>query len=83
MGKAADGLKTPEDLEREVEEIRAHMAPVIAELDHRRHALLDWRSQLKRRGPALAGLAAAVMGVVVAVRLARRRRRERFTGPWW
>lgn len=81
MGEGTDRMKaSPAEIEKEVEEIRGNMEPVIAELDHRRHALMDWRSQLRRRGPAVLGVLAVVIGGVVAVRrLARhsggRRRR--------
>lgn len=83
MGKGADRVKAPEQLEREVTAIREHMEPVIAELDHRRHALLDWRAHLRRRGPALAGIAAVVIGGVLVARARRRRRNERLARSWW
>ena len=78
MGQGAHGVKaSPEELKREVEEIREEMTPVLDELDHRRHEMMDWRLQLRRRGPAIAKGLVALAAVVTVVQLVRRRRHRR------
>lgn len=75
MGQGAHGVKaSPEDLKREVEEIREGMTPVLDELDHRRHEVMDWKLQLSRRGPTILKGAAAIVAVIATVQLIRRRR---------
>jgi len=72
MGEGTGGVnRSPEDLEREVESIRAQMDPVLNELDVRRHELTDWRLQLRRHGPTLVKAGAVVAGVFVAVGVAK------------
>jgi hypothetical protein len=78
MGTRADGVKDdPEQLEREVRQIRERMEPVVAELDRRRHAFMDWRAQIRQRGPAFLGLAVLVLGGRAAVRAIGRRMKHR------
>jgi hypothetical protein len=83
MGERTDDVRdidSPENLEQEVEDIRDNMTDIVGELDRRRHEVLDWRLQLRRRaGP----LAMAAVGLVILVGSAaglsiwRRRRRNR------
>jgi len=68
---------SPEELKREVEEIREEMTPVLDELDHRRHEMMDWRLQLRRRGPAIAKGVVALVALLTVVRLVRGRARRR------
>ena len=78
MGERTNGMKTsPEELEREVESIREGMAPILSELDHRRHDLTDWRHQLRQRGPILLKSLAVVAGLVTVAKLVQRRGRKR------
>jgi hypothetical protein len=75
MGQGTHGVKTsPDELKREVEEIREGMAPVLDELDHRRHEMTDWRLQLRRRGPALLKRVAAIAALIATVKLVKRGR---------
>lgn len=86
MGQGAHGVKAkPEDLKREVEEIREGMTPVLDELDHRRHEMTDWKLQLRHRGPAFLKGIAALAAVIAAVKLvtrgrARAARKRRIAG---
>jgi len=78
MGERADGVKTsPEVLEREVETIREGMTPILSELDHRRHDLVDWRLQLRRRGPALLKALGVLAGFLAVMQLMKRQGRAR------
>ena len=81
MGEGKTGVNAkPEEIEREVEQIRGNLDPVLKELDVRRHELTDWRLQLRRHGPKLARVGAGIAGVIAAVQVVKRfrkRRRER------
>ena len=79
MGKGTDELKaSPDQLEREVEEIRGNMEPVIAELDHRRHhAVMVWRRRLRGRGAAVLGMIGAMVAGTLAVRAMKKKRQRR------
>ena len=73
MGEGTSRVnRTPEDLEREVRDIRQSMDPVLQELDVRRHELTDWKLQLRRHGPTLMKAGAVVAGMFVAVGVAVR-----------
>ena len=72
MGEGTSRVnRTPEDLEREVRDIRQSMDPVLQELDVRRHELTDWKLQLRRHGPTLMKAGAVVAGMFVAVGVAK------------
>ena len=72
MGEGTSRVnRTPEDLEREVRDIRQSMNPVLQELDVRRHELTDWKLQLRRHGPTLMKAGAVVAGMFVAVGVAK------------
>jgi hypothetical protein len=74
--------KEPEQIEREVEQIRGHMEPVIAELDRRRQRLMDWGAEIRRRAPTVIGIAALLIGGGATVRaIGRNRRNGRKRGP--
>ncbi|MGE5179622.1 MAG: hypothetical protein ACM3PF_11045 [Bacteroidota bacterium] len=75
MGKGTDGVKaSPEELEQNVREIRNEMAPVLNELDHRRHEMTDWKLQLRRRAPVLLKGAAVLAALVAGFTFVKRRR---------
>ena len=72
-----------EALQREVESIRSGLDGMVGELDRRRHALFDVRSQLRRHGVPLVALGAALLAIAaggIALGVAHRRRRARL-GP--
>jgi hypothetical protein len=84
--KALHGeLAEPEEIEREVEQIRENLEPVLHELDIRRQELMDWRLQLRRHGPTLLKIGAMAAGAIAMVgaarditgRMSARRRRRR------
>jgi len=75
MGEGTHGVKaTPEDLEHEVESIRDGMAPVLDELDHRRHELADMPRRIKSRLPRALKAIATVAALVTVARIIRGRR---------
>jgi len=55
--------ETPAQLENDIEEIRDHLSDVAGELDRRRHRLLDFPGQLRRRARPIA-LGTAALAVV-------------------
>ncbi len=70
----------PEDLEREVEEIRDNISGIVGELDRRGHELFDWRQQLRKNSTLLAAIGTSVLvgfGLTIAIGVANRRRRNR------
>lgn len=70
----------PEQLERQARELRIRLDTVLAELDHRRHELTDWRLQLRRHWKKLAlvgGGVLALVGGLAALRSHRRALRNR------
>jgi hypothetical protein len=72
--------EAPQDLEREVEDIRENITGIVGELDRRRHDLFDWRLQLRKHGPVLAAVTAGWMlaiGMTMAIGASKRRRRNR------
>ena len=72
-----------EALQREIESIRTGLDGMVGELDRRRHALFDVRSQLRRHAVPLIALGAALLGIAaggIALGVAHRRRRARL-GP--
>ena len=79
MGERKTGvaISSPEDLEQEVARIREDIEPVARELDRRRHAMMDWRTQVKKRAPKAARFVAVALGVVTAVKTIRHRRAQR------
>jgi hypothetical protein len=83
MGQGTDDLnehERPEVLEREIEDIRDDMGLIAGELDRRRHAVFDWRSQLKNHAGALSLLALGLVLVAAgttALSVRRKRRRNR------
>jgi hypothetical protein len=83
MGEGNDDVteaERPEELERDVEDIRDNMTGLVTELDRRRHEVLDWRKQLRRnaRPLAIATLGLVVLlGGMAGLSVWRRRRRNR------
>lgn len=76
MGAGEDRVK-PEDVEREIGEIRDRMAPVLDELALRRQRMTDWKYQLRHRTSRIGKGAALVGGLIAAVRFLKRRRAHR------
>ncbi len=74
-----------EALAREVETIQGNLGHLVSELDERRRAFFDVRSQARRHplilGGVAAGLVAAVAGTIVLV--VRHRRREQSAARRW
>jgi len=64
-------------LEAEIETTRANLGAAIAELDRRRHAVLDWKRQLRRHGLLVAAIAALLVGLGAGARVLARRRSAR------
>jgi hypothetical protein len=72
--------RDPQELEREVDLARSELTGVVSELDRRRHALFDWRLQLRQHAASIALVAAGTLllaGGMIAASIWRRRRRER------
>lgn len=76
MGERTSGMK-PEQIEHEVESIRAGIEPVIDELDHRRHDLVERATQIRRQAPGIMRKVMLTMAVVTAVRTFLRMRSSR------
>lgn len=78
MGEGTSGMnRSAEDLEHEVESIRAGMDPVIDELDHRRHRLTERAQEIRQRAPGMARKVMIAIAVFKAVRMFMRKRAER------
>lgn len=43
-----EGRATPEEIAREIDELREEMTPLVEELDRRRRAALDWKLQARQ-----------------------------------
>jgi hypothetical protein len=71
----------PQELEREVEDIRENIDDIVTELDRRGQELLDWRLQLRKHKVLLLAVTAgclAGLSLTLALGMAKRRRRNRF-----
>ena len=83
MGQGKDDMnevESPEELEREVEEIRDDMTDIVSELDRRGHEAFDWRMQLRKHAApmmftGLGFLAVAAGAIALSVRRKRRNNR--------
>ena len=64
----------PEDVEREIDEIRNRMAPKLDELSRRKQRATDWKYQLKHRKARLAKGVTLIGGLIAAVRWLKKRR---------
>ncbi|MDP2342632.1 MAG: hypothetical protein Q8O67_16865 [Deltaproteobacteria bacterium] len=62
--REAHPLASPEQLEHDVDDLRAGLTGIIRELDRRRHELLDWRSQAQRHRVAVVVVVAAGLFVL-------------------
>jgi hypothetical protein len=83
MGEAADRVSdgapaTVRRVSSEIDSLRGELGSIVAELDRRRHELLDVRLQM-RRHPAVTVVAASALALVLggALALAVRGRRQR------
>jgi hypothetical protein len=72
-----EGDTDPQEIERQIETLRAELGALVRELDRRRHEVLDVRLQLRRHAGGIA-LALACLAAVVAggVAIAGHRRRR-------
>jgi len=78
VGERTNRVERPEKLEHDVEKIRATLTEVVGELDRRRHALMDWRLQVREHKGLLAGIGAGILllaGASVFVKIWRARHR--------
>jgi hypothetical protein len=83
MGQGTDDMnevESPEELEREVEEIRDDMTDIVSELDRRGHEAFDWGMQLRKHAAPVmfTGLGfLAVAAGATALSMRRKRRNNR------
>ena len=78
MATKAHGMKrSPEEVEREIEERRARMGSMLDELAYRRARALNWKTHVKHAAPKMARGMALFGGVAAAVRMLRRWRSRR------
>jgi len=79
MGERKIGVESasPEELEQEVARIREDIEPLARELDRRRHEMMNWRMQVRRRAPKAVRVVALALGVVTAVKTIRHRIAQR------
>ena len=75
--KEGDGKAPPEQVEREIEDLRDELSHITAELDRRRHNALEVPAQIRRAAPSLALTLAATAAICVAFVLLRSTRRAR------
>jgi len=69
-GHRAPSASPPETvrlLGAEIAEIREDLGGLVAELDRRRHDLLDLRLQLRRHGPAVAAVVISFVGAAAGI----------------
>jgi hypothetical protein len=62
MGEATvdvNGAEVPEELEREVENIRENLEGILGEFSRRWHSVTDWRAQIQKHAPLIAAAGAA------------------------
>jgi hypothetical protein len=64
----------PEDVEREIDEIRSRMAPKLDELSRRKERATDWKYQLAHRKTRIAKGVTVIGGLIAAVRWLKKRR---------
>jgi hypothetical protein len=67
--------RTPEEIRRSIESNRMELAVSVDRLRGEVARLTDWRGQIERHRPELMA-AGAVVGLVLATRMLRRRRRR-------
>lgn len=74
MGEGTVGVSKPEaEIEREIEDVRKRLDKSLAELDRRRHEMMDVKLQVARHPQAVLVACGAVVLLVGAVWLAGRR----------
>lgn len=67
----------PEDVEREIDEIRSRMAPKLDELARRKERATDLKYQLTHRKTRVATGITLIGGLIAAVRWLKKRREHR------
>jgi hypothetical protein len=78
---AAQEQRPPREIERDIEHLRTRLDRSLAELDRRRHELMDVRLQMRRHPAVFAGAGAVVVLVLGGVGYAIYRSRKREEMP--
>jgi hypothetical protein len=76
VGEGTVGVSTEAEIEREIDEVRRRLDKSLAELDRRRHELMDVRLQVTKHPQAVLIAGGAVVLLVGAVWLAARNSRR-------
>lgn len=76
-GNGSAGPRAPREIERDIEHLRTNLDHSLAELDRRRHELLDVRLQMHRHPAVFIGAGAFVVLVLGGVGYAIYRSRKR------
>lgn len=76
MDSREDRVK-PEDVEREIEEIRGRMEPVLEELSRRGRRVAEWKHEVRHLASRAWKPASVAGGLIAAVRFLKRRRERR------
>jgi hypothetical protein len=77
VGETKHRVAEAERLEHDVERIRERLTEVVSELDRRRHALMDWRGQIRKHS-GLLGLIGASLAILVGASVVFRVWRARY-----
>ncbi|HTO97262.1 MAG TPA: hypothetical protein VMK66_09500 [Myxococcales bacterium] len=83
MGEGTSGVngsgqtRPPREIEQDIERLRVRLDCSLAELDRRRHELMDVRLQMRRHPAAFAGAGAVVLLLLGGVGYAIHRSRKR------
>jgi hypothetical protein len=73
----ADEEPRPVEIEQEIEELRAELGGLVAEIDRRRHEALDLRLQLRRHAPTVIVLLGGATLLFLGLSTLRSYRRQR------
>jgi hypothetical protein len=76
-GASAPEQRAPREIERDIEHFRTRLDGSLAELDRRRHELMDVRLQMRRHPAVFAGAGVVVMLILGGVGYAIYRSRKR------
>jgi hypothetical protein len=82
MGERTNGMSevenagpAPGEIEREIDSLRGELDGLVDELDRRRHAVFDWRTQLREHAKPIAIGAGILVGAIALALIVRARRR--------
>ena len=77
MGQTTTGVERPaKEIEREIEDVRSRLDKSLAELDRRRHELLDVKLQV-RKHPEVLWIAGGALALIAGGVILASRRRDR------